>query len=273
MDRFQSADKMEYDMGKVPDKEDYLLFYKIIEKKYVPSLTKDGQVYFGLLETYRQMEQHNMTAVGDRSEASLSAYIAQYIEIDGEYHEIHGPTAGNCARVSANQCAFCCYYVGMKQFEMVGTNKYRFEFDSSDISTICADKGGEENCAIIIFDDSIVRKICKELNNRQVRHDVGRIIYDDFKYVPKHDIHSLEYALECVFHKSKRYEYQNEFRIGAINQLKAPINDLFIPVDPSDFSVVELNKGQSLICYLEIETKELPEGILEVLFNISFENG
>lgn len=35
---------------------DFVVFFKIIEKKYIKNFQKDGQVYFGLLEKWRKTD-------------------------------------------------------------------------------------------------------------------------------------------------------------------------------------------------------------------------
>ncbi len=250
------------------EKEDDLLFYKVVEKKYIESMVQKGQIYFGLLEDYRKMEQKNMKEIGDRMEASLTTLVAEYIKIDGEYHELHGPNAGCNIRINANQCAFCCYYVGLRSFQKLNGLQYQFTLSASDIASICADKGGEDNCAIVIFDDAVVQKIYDELHNKHYPYAGKRVLYDDYDYVPKHDIHSPEYAIECTFHKLKRYNYQREFRITALNRTKKPIDDLFINVGEKDFDTILLKKGHNLNCIIEYNTQKVSGRIVNVYFKI-----
>lgn len=257
-----------FNLKDIRDREDAFLFYKVIEKQYVKSLTEQGEIYFGLLEKYREMEQQNMKEVGDRREASLTTLVREYINIDGKYCEIHGPNAGYNIRINANQCAFCCYYAGLKNFTQLGENRYQLVLSASDIATICADKGGEENCAIAIFDSKVIHKIYDVLKNRHFPYAGQKVTYDDYAYRPKHDIHSPEYAIECTFHKSKKYAYQKEFRIAALNYERAPISDLFIHVDDKDFDVIELKKGHNLKCNIEFDAQNVDERKVAVHFKI-----
>lgn len=48
-----------FNLKDIRDREDAFLFYKVIEKQYVKSLVEQGNIYFGLLEDYRKMEQQN----------------------------------------------------------------------------------------------------------------------------------------------------------------------------------------------------------------------
>ena len=251
-----------FEIKDIRDNNDGFLFYKIVEKKYAKCLTQQGQIYFGLLDNYRRMEQQNMREIGDRFEASLTTRIGEYLNIDGEYHEIHGPNVGCNVRINANQCAFCCYYVGLKGFTRLGENHYQFLLTSSDIEKICADKGGEENCAIAIFDSDVIQKIYRVLKDRHFSYAGKRVVYDDYAYIPEHDIHSPDYAIECTFHKSLKYSYQKEFRITALNYEKAPISDLFIHVDDKDFDVIELKKGFDLKCEIELDPRYISECVV-----------
>lgn len=223
-----------FELKDIHENQDQFLFYKIVEKKYTPNLTQQGQIYFGLLENYRRMEHQNMKEIGDSREASLTSLVEEYIEIDGEYHQIHGAKVGYNARINANQCAFCCYYVGLRDFAKIADTKYQFTLSSSDLAAFCMDKGGEDNCNVVIFDDNVVRKIYNMLKSKDYSYAGNKVIYDDYVYIPEHDIHSPEYALECTFHKLKKYDYQREFRITALNQNKKAIDDLFISVGDYD---------------------------------------
>ena len=71
-------------------------------------------------------------------------------------------------------------------------------------------------------------------------------------YIPQYDINSLPYALECTFHKQKRYDYQKEFRITVINDRREAIEDIFIPVEEKDFNVIELQKDHGLKCEIHV---------------------
>ena len=61
----------------IKNNDDYVVFFKIIEKKYINNFLKEGQVYFGLLDDYRKMDmivlnlQQSCEAVLD-----LAVYIA-----------------------------------------------------------------------------------------------------------------------------------------------------------------------------------------------------
>lgn len=255
----------------ISEGQDYAFFYKIVENKFVENIVKNGQIYFGLLENYRKMEMQNMSEIGDRTEATLSKQIFEYLNIDGEYVEIHGPNVGYNARIDANQCVFCCYRPGLKQFQKISENEYRYVLSSNDIQTLCADKGGVQNCAIIIFDDNTIQKIYDELSKNNFMFNGKSIIYDDFDYIPVHkDISSYGYALECTFHKMKRYEYQHEFRITALNDEKKPIDNLYIPVDEKDFDVVSLQNGMDFVCKLAVNPVHTGDRTVEVHLNASF---
>lgn len=257
-----------FELKDIHENQDHFLFYKIVEKKYTSCLTKQGQIYFGLLENYRRMEHQNMKEIGDSREASLTSLVEEYIEIDGEYHQIHGAKVGYNARINANQCAFCCYYVGLRDFTKIADTKYQFVLSSSDLATFCMDKGGEDNCDVVIFDDNIVRKIYSMLRSKDYSYAGNKVTYDDYVYIPEHDIRSPEYALECTFHKLKKYDYQREFRITALNQNKKAIDDLFISVGDKDFSVIELKKGHNLKCEIELDVQNAGERIVTVAINI-----
>ena len=97
---------------------DFVVFFKIIEKKYIKNFQKDGQVYFGLLEDYRKMDKIGQQDVGDSYEASLTKRIQIYLKFaDSEYEEVHGCKTGTSLIINANQCAFCFYGLGMKCFD------------------------------------------------------------------------------------------------------------------------------------------------------------
>lgn len=250
--------------------DDHMIAYKVVEKKYIDNLVNQGQIYFGLLEDYRKMEQENKCQIGDCHEAALTNYICEYVEIDGQYVEIHGPNAGNNIRINANQCAFCFYMVGLKSYIKGADEKYRFCISGTDLEKICIDKGGIENCAIIIFDCDVIEKIYNELKNRKLLFRSHKIIYDDFNYVPKCNINTELFQLECCFHKQKKYAYQNEYRIAALNNKKKPIDDLFIKVEENDFQVVELKDGHDFCCCVEVNAHKISEK--EVLVNFCFEH-
>ncbi|MBQ9414765.1 MAG: hypothetical protein IJU16_06545 [Clostridia bacterium] len=105
-----------FELKDIQDNNDQFLFFRIVEKRYADKLVKEGQIRFGLLEKYREQGRKDMEEIGDRYEACLTTQVAEYIKIDGEYHEIHGPKAGYNMRINANQCVFCCYYAGLKDF-------------------------------------------------------------------------------------------------------------------------------------------------------------
>lgn len=248
---------------------DHILAYKIVEKKYVENIVNRGQIYFGLLENYRRMENISGNSIGDRYEASLSTMIAEYIKIDGKYVEIHGPTAGYNARINANQCVFCFYMVGLKSFNKGTDGRYTYTVSSSDLDMLCQDKGGVENCAIVAFDVNTIDKIYDELEHRKLYFGHGKIIYDDFQYIPKNPIDSWRYGIECASHKLKIFSYQNEFRIVALNTVKQPIDDLFIDVTPNDFQVLPLKSGYDFCSNIELQASPIGDKIMGVHFTFS----
>ena len=56
----------------IKDNDDFVVFFKIIEKKYINNFLKEGQIYFGLLDDYRKMEGQGQQSVGDSYEASFT---------------------------------------------------------------------------------------------------------------------------------------------------------------------------------------------------------
>lgn len=256
-----------FDVSRIKENDDKIFAFKIVEKKYVDSIAKHGQIYFNLLENYRIMGSNDMTEIGDFTEATLSKNIYQYIEIDGEYEEIHGVNAGYNSRVNANQCAFCFYMIGLKNYVKESDNTYRHIIPAKDLELFCKEKGGVENCAILIFDRNLIPRIYSELRNRNLSYAGNQIAYDDFYYIPKNETNSLAYALEVAFHKSSRLKYQHEFRIVALNTNKAPINDLFIPVYPGDFDVIDLEPNCDFYSVVTVDEREPSEGVHEVCFS------
>ena len=242
-----------FELKDIQDNNDQFLFFRIVEKCYADNLVKKGQIRFGLLETYRTMGKNNLMQIGDCYEACLTKQVSEYIGIDGVYHEIHGPKAGYNVRINANQCAFCCYYAGLKDFESLGNNHYKFVLSSSDVEMLCKDKGGAEKCCLAVFDENVESKICYALNERKLSFKSGKVAYDDYDYVPEHNIHSREYALECAFHKNKEYSYQREYRIAVLNDKKEAINDFFIPIEETDFSLLELKSGRGVKCDIQVD--------------------
>lgn len=248
---------------------DCIIAYKIVEKQYVDSIVNRGQIYFGLLEDYRRMEAEGKDSIGDRCEASLTSQIMECIgDSKGNYIEIHGPNAGCNIRINANQCAFCCYMVGLKSFEKGTDGKYRLRISYSDLKRICEDKGGVEKCSIIIFDLNQIIKMYDSLKEKRLPYAGYKIMYDDYDYIPQNkDIKSPGYALECCFHKQKKYAYQKEFRIAALNTDQKPIDDLFIAVEENDFQVAELKDGYDFCCCVEVQAREISPKVVEVELN------
>ncbi len=261
---------MEFDFQRIQDSghfDDFLFAYKIVEKTYIQSIVERGQIYFGLLKNYRKMEQEGKSAVGDDCECTVTKQVQQYLNVDGKYIEIHGPNTGYNCRVNANQCAFCFYADGLKSFEKISENKYQYTIPYTVIEAVCKDKGGIDNCAIIIFQINTIRKIYDALKKKQLPYLGQKVIYDDYNYIPiSKSIGSPEYALECCFHKGKRYAYQKEFRIAALNMGNRPIDDLFIPVGSDDFQVMELADGFEFQCLVEV-VAEVTGNIAQVCFN------
>lgn len=248
---------------------DHIVAYKIIEKKYIDNMVNRGQIYFGLLEDYRRMEQYGKHEIGDYYEAALTNNIYEYILIDGSYEEFHGPNVGNHIRINANQCAFCFYMVGLKSYNKGIDGRYRFRIPCSDLEKMCNDKGGIENCAIVIFDRASIKKIYKRLKSMGLLYRGGKIIYDDLNYIPENtDTWSSKYALECCFHKQKQYTYQNEFRIAVLNREKKPIDDLFIEVEEKEFQVLTLKEGCDFCSCIAVKPNKKSEKIVEVSFHI-----
>ena len=94
------------------------------------------------------------------------------------------------------------------------------------------------------------------------------VVYDDYDYIPRFDIHSKEYSLECCFHKRSNYKYQNEFRIATLNKVNEPIKDLYVNVGPNQIQVLELKNGYDFKCEVNINAHEM--GIVcGVQFDIS----
>ena len=213
----------------IKNNDDYVVFFKIIEKKYINNFLKEGQIYFGLLDDYRKMEGQGQQSVGDSYEASLTQKVQIYIGFnDSDFEEIHGHKAGNNIIINAKQCAFCCYAVGLKRFDKVSETTYIHEIPASLLAEMCRDKGGVENCAIIMFDDEFIHQILDELKTKKLSYMSKKVSYDDYDYIPQFDIHSKEYLLDCCFHKRSKYKYQNEFRIAVLNKENAPIKDLLV---------------------------------------------
>lgn len=263
---------MEFDYRHIQDSEhfdDFIFAYKIVEKAYVQNIVEHGQIYFGLLKNYRKMEQESKSAVGDNCEATVTKQVRQFLYINGQWVEIHGSNAGYNSRVNANQCAFCLYSDRLKSFEKLSENKYRYIIPYSVIDAICKDKGGVDNCAIIIFDNSAIRKIYDALRARNLQFSSQKVIYDNFNYIPQNkEIGSPKYALECCFHKDTKYAYQKEFRIAVLNTEDKAIDDLFISVAPGDFHVMELVEGFEFQSLLEVSA-ELTDKIAPGYFKCS----
>lgn len=234
---------MSFDVKHIKDKNGYLVFFKIIENEYVDSLTKNGQIYFSLLSTYREMEKQGKTAIGDKAECSLTHKISEYIIFEDEAYEIHGKNSGYNVRIENNQCAFCFYALEMKDYDKIDENKIRHVIPHSVLEKMCKDKGGVSNCSIVVFDDQVIHKIYSALCKKQIKHGGKSVEYDNFDYIPKYDINSVQYSVEAAFHKLENYSYQHEFRIVAINHCSEPINDLYIDVVENDFGVVKLREN------------------------------
>lgn len=253
----------------IRDSNDFIVFFKIIEKEYVNNFLKHGQVYFGLLDDYRTKEAKGQHNIGDSYEASLTQKVQIYIGVnDFEFEEIHGHKTGNNIRINANQCAFCCYGIGLKKFDKESETKYIHEIPESLLTELCRDKGGVENCAIIIFDDEFIHQILDALKAKKLSYMSKIVMYDDYDYIPQFDIHSKEYSLECCFHKRSNYKYQNEFRIATLNKVNEPIKDLYVNVEPNQIQVLELKNGYDFRCEVNINAHEMGE-ICGVEFDVS----
>lgn len=249
---------MEFDIQRIQDEHfnDFIFGYKIVEKAYVQNIVEHGQIYFGLLRNYRKMEQESKSAVGDSCEATVTKRIQQYLYIDDKFVEIHSQNVGYNCRVNGNQCVFCLYSEELKSFKRLSENKYQYTIPYSTIEAICRDKGGVGNCAIIVFKANTIKKIYDALKKKKLRFDSQKVVYDNFDYIPiNKKIGSPEYALECCFHKDKKYAYQKEFRIAVLNTEDNPIDDLFIPVDPDELQVVELVDGFEFQCLVDVSAE------------------
>ena len=241
----------------IRESNDFVVFFKIIEKKYIKNFQKDGQVYFGLLEDYRKMEGNGQQNVGDSYEASLTKQVQIYISVaDSAYEEVHGHSTGSNLIINANQCAFCFYGLGLKCFDKESETKFIHEIPADLLEDICNDKGGTENCAIMIFDNKFVHSIIDEIKNRKLSFMSKKVSYDDYDYIPEFDIHSKEYSLECCFHKRRKYNYQNEFRIAVLNSENAPIKDLYVDVETVQLQFLELKSGYDFRCEIDIDAHE-----------------
>ena len=262
---------MNFNVQHIKDGDDYIVFFKIVENQHVKSTAERGNIFFGLLSNYRKMEQdEGKRAVGDQSEASLTHKVNEHIVYEDECYEIHGKTAGYNVRINNNQCAFCFYALGIKEFDKQSNNKYIHKIPYSSLESICRDKGGIENCSILIFTSKLVHKIYNELSRRNFKYAGQAVEYDDFDYIPKYDINRCEYSIECGFHKEKRFSYQHEFRIVAINNTNNPIKDLYININKDDFKVIELKKNSDFYSCVEVNAHKISEK--EVLVNFCFEH-
>ena len=253
----------------IKDDGDFVVFFKIIEKKYTNNFLKEGQVYFNTLDFYRTLEEKGQQNVGDSYEASLTQKVQIYIRTnDSDFEEIHGHRVGNNIRINANQCAFCCYGVGLKEFKKESETEFLLEIPSALLTELCKDKGGVENCAIIIFDDEFIHQILDELKIKKLSYMSKKVSYDDYDYIPQFDIHSKEYSLDCCFHKRSKYKYQNEFRIAVLNNENAPIKDLYVDVTSKQLQVLELKCGYDFRCEISVDAHEMGK-ICGVEFGIS----
>lgn len=248
---------------------DYILAYKIIENQYIENFLDRGQIYFGLLQDYRKMENEDKRDIGDSNEAALTNQVLQYVDMNGEWEEIHGPNVGNTVRINANQCAFCFYMVGLKSFDKQEENKYRFLIDYSTLEKFCADKGGVANCSIIIFWADTIQGIYNALKERNFPYAGGKIMYDNLDYQPQYDIGSWQYALECCFHKRKKYSYQNEFRIVALNTQNSAIDDLFVESIKQDIQVLALKPRCDFQCDVDIHAEKVADKMMGVSFSFT----
>ena len=248
-----------FNISDIKGTDDYLIFFKIIEKDYLQKLVKDGQVYFSMLSTIREMEQkEGKSSIGDKNECLLTKKIQEYIVYEGEYYQIHGEDSGYNVKINSNQCVFCSYAVGLKSFVSEDNQNYYHKVPYSTIRDICKDKNGIENCVILAFDINIINRICNALRDN-FSFSKGSIIYDDFDYIPRNDINSEKYALECCFHKESKYEYQKEFRIAAINHTKHSIDNLYIDVTENDFTIMELKENCDFCCYVKMDTERIED--------------
>ena len=169
-----------FNVSDIKGKDDYLIFFKIIEKEHLHKLIRDGQIYFSLLSTIRKMEkEQGKSSVGDKNECLLTKEVYEYIGYEGEYHEIHGPTSGYNAKINYNQCAFYSYAVGLKEFVSDDNHNYYHKIPYSTIENICKDKNGIDNCVMVVFDRDIVDRILGELYGHYSYYS-GPVIYDDF---------------------------------------------------------------------------------------------
>ena len=233
---------------------DYIALFKIIENEYAEKTAKEGQMYFNTLSYFRTAAtEKGRQAVGDATEACLTHKVEEYIVFEDEMYQIHGKSSGYNVRISNNQCVYCLYAVEKEKFKEISENKYRYIIPYSTLSEICADKGGIENCSIIAFSEKILYKLQHQLTKRNFSHAGGKISYDDFEYVPKHDINSFEYSLESAFHKEKKYSYQNEFRIVTINSVNSPIDKLTLSLSSNDFCVIPLKDKSNFCCDVDID--------------------
>ncbi len=249
--------------------DDLIIFFKVIERKYIENFQEKGQVYFGLLKEYRKGEEEGQQDIGDSFEASLTQKVQIYTRTnDSEWEEIHGYKAGNNIRIDAKQCAFCFYGLGLKCFDKENEAKFVHKIPIHLLEAFCKDKGGVENCAIMIFDDLFIHKTIDEIKRRKLSYMSKKVSYDNHEYIPQFDIHSKEYSLECCFHKRSRYEYQNEFRITVLNTKDKPIDDLYVNVESSQLQFLELKKDHDFVCEINLNTHEVGK-ICDVQFDIS----
>ena len=108
----------------------------------------------------------------------------------------------------------------------------------------------------MIFDDEFIHEIKDKLKKKRLSFLSKKVSYDDYDYIPQFDIHSKEYSLECCFHKRKKYNYQNEFRIAVLNTKDESIKDLSVDLAPNQLQFLELKNDCNFTCEINLKAQE-----------------
>ena len=71
-----------------------------------------------------------------------------------------------------------------------------------------------------------------------------------------------------LFPQKKKYNYQNEFRIVALNAIDEPLTNLYVDIAPNQLQFLELRNAYDFICKIDLKAQEI-ENICAVYYDIS----
>ncbi|TPR21468.1 hypothetical protein DY102_07190 [Apilactobacillus timberlakei] len=247
---------------------DQKMFIKFVDEKYYQNFINKGELFFGNLSLYRNIEENNGNrGIGDRDEGNLNftkgelknyGIVLQVGDQYITYKDIHANKNDLATTISPQAAIFCCTILSAKHNLINSKRRNRFINNIKD--SLLSDNNYNKKVVLIPDFNGFINKFNVAAKKYKMKTMSGPVIYDNNHYEASSRLvnklqakgKNLDLTHSLIYVKREEFKHQQEFRMT----IDTPDNNSFkLYLGPLKNDTITFDSIEECLNSINIETK------------------